>query len=343
MADGQRPKVAEVDVAEVTARATAAAQSWAPGTELTDMTPLLGGSSSLTYRAVAGGAPVETVVVKVAPPGVPPVRNRDVLRQARVLRALATAPGVPVPTVYFEDVGDPPEVPPLFGMEYVEGESFEPILNTENEPTETDLRARVLASARVLADLQAAKPEDIGLADEPVVDLSGEIERWQRLFATVDDGLKPRSDEAAKALYDTMPPELPSTVIHGDYRLGNMQCAGPDIRAIIDWEIWARSDPRIDVTWWLMFTDEAKHPAANRLAPPGMLGPDELLEAYTEARGTPLPDLDWFHALTRFKEAAATALIVKHQRRRGLTGDAGFGATTTPQLIVDALTILGRR
>ena len=44
----------------------------------TDVAPLTGGASSLTYSArVEGGR----VVVKVAPPGLAPVLNRDVLRQ----------------------------------------------------------------------------------------------------------------------------------------------------------------------------------------------------------------------------------------------------------------------
>ncbi|HLN18484.1 MAG TPA: phosphotransferase family protein [Acidimicrobiales bacterium] len=343
MADDTRRTVGVVDTDELLARVSQAAQAFAPGSSLSTVEPLQGGSSSLTYRATLEGGPVDVIVVKVAPPGVPPVRNRDVLRQARVLQALGGVPGVPVPEVYFSDEGDPPDVPPFFAMSYVEGESFEPILNTEGDPSPEDLRARALTSARVLADLQAADPRGIGLAGEPEVDLAGEIERWVRLFATVDDELKPRSDEAAQALHDTMPAALPSVVLHGDYRLGNMQCVGPEIRAIIDWEIWSPSDPRIDVTWWLMFTDQGHHPAARRQAAPGMLSADELLAAYTEARGAPLPDLDWFHALTRFKEAAATALIVKHLRRRqGVVAADEFGAGQIPQLIVDTLTILGR-
>ena len=67
-------------------------------------------------------------MVKVAPPGLPPVLNRDVLRQARVIRALhGTA--VPVPDVLWEDAGDPPDVPPLFVMAFVEGASLEPLFD----------------------------------------------------------------------------------------------------------------------------------------------------------------------------------------------------------------------
>ena len=61
------------------------------------------------------------MVVKVAPPGKPPTLNRDVLRQANVIRALGPS-AVPVPEVLLEDAGDPPEVPPLFVMSFLDGD-----------------------------------------------------------------------------------------------------------------------------------------------------------------------------------------------------------------------------
>ena len=64
--------------------------------------------------------------MKVAPPGLDPVRNRDVLRQARVLTALAEVADVAVPAVWGTEAGTPPGIPPLFVMSYVEGESYEP-------------------------------------------------------------------------------------------------------------------------------------------------------------------------------------------------------------------------
>src|SRR4051812_10156271 len=114
-----RPTVGVADPEDVLRRATAAA-----GAELSALEPLLGGMASITYSArTAEGT---RVVVKVAPPGLEPVRNRDVLRQARVLRALAPVADVAVPGVWGADAGTPPEVPPLFVMDFVEGESYEP-------------------------------------------------------------------------------------------------------------------------------------------------------------------------------------------------------------------------
>jgi hypothetical protein len=68
---------------------------WRPGAGVLDVTPLTGGTSSLTFLAeLSGVAPDETpVVLKVAPPGLAPLRNRDVLRQARLQKAVQAVQG----------------------------------------------------------------------------------------------------------------------------------------------------------------------------------------------------------------------------------------------------------
>ena len=94
------------------ARPGCAARSGAAGRtpEVGTLEPLPGGISSLTYATTLSGTGEadRRVVVKVAPPGLEPVRNRDVLRQARVMAALHRAPGVLVPEVLVTDAGSPP-------------------------------------------------------------------------------------------------------------------------------------------------------------------------------------------------------------------------------------------
>src|SRR5688572_5931645 len=86
---------------------------------------LTGGASSLTYAGTIA-ADDRRVVVKIAPPGVAPTLNRDVLRQARLMKALH-GHAVAVPEVLWEDGGHPPEVPPLFVMSFLDGTSLEPL------------------------------------------------------------------------------------------------------------------------------------------------------------------------------------------------------------------------
>ena len=255
------------------------------------MQPLTGGASSLTFTALVTGGPTEheRIVLKVAPPGLEPVRNRDVARQARLMRALAGAPGVRVPSVFFEDDGDPPEVSPFHAMNVVPGECLEPILQAPPPDVLPVIPDRAFAAAAMLAALHRVDPVAVGLGGEKETTLDDEIKRWTRAFETVDERMNARYLEAEELLFDTMPPALPHAICHGDYRLGNMLCDGAEVAALIDWEIWSLSDPRLDLAWFLFFTDEAKHPMASNPGPTGMPTADALLDAYVEESGASPP------------------------------------------------------
>ncbi|HVV10522.1 phosphotransferase family protein [Amycolatopsis sp.] len=299
-------------------RATAAAQKWAPGSKVTAVSPLTGGASSLTFVADLAGAPEERAVLKVAPPGLAPVRNRDVLRQGRLMAALHGRPGVRVPPVLFSDPGEPPADSPFVAMGLVPGECREPVLTEDRAPERfPEVRAAALDAAEVLAAIHALDPAAVGLGDEPVVTLGAEIDRWTRAFGTVPADLQHGYQRYAEILHDTMPEALPPVVNHGDYRLGNTLCRHGRVEAVIDWEIWSVGDPRIDLAWFTFFTDEARHPAAPLASETGMPTAAELLAAY----GADLPDLRWFEALTRYKEAGATALLIKRGRKNGTLPD----------------------
>ncbi len=295
-------------------RLPALVTAWRPGAHVTSLRPLVGGKSSLTYLvALEREAPI---VVKMAPPGLPPTRNRDVLRQARVQVAIVGSGRAPVAPVCFTDAGDPPEIPPLYAMEFREGESFEPLLDHCAElPAPAVIRGRQLAAARVLAGLHSIAPDAVDLADEPEVALVEEVERWVRMFETAPDDLRPGYRAAADALLVSLPEPVASTIVHGEYRLGNLLARNDDVVAIIDWELWSREDPRVDLSWFLSYVDAAEQPSAIRATPDGMPSREELLAAYEEAAGAPVADLAWFDAHARFKMAAIAALINKHNRR----------------------------
>ncbi len=294
---------------------------------------LAGGSSSLTY---AGETPDgQQVVVKSAPGGIPPVLNRDVLRQARLLQALAGTK-VPVPSVLWEDAGEPPEVPPLFVMSFIEGTSLEPLFDADGDDDVATLADRMRNAVRVMAALHGVHPSAIELAGEPVVGLSEECDRWSRLLRTVDPTLAPGWEDVAAALRAVEPQPLPASVVHGDLRLGNMLAVGPTIRAVIDWEIWTIGDPRVDLGWYLVNADPDTYRRPTRFAG-GLPAPTELATIYGDA-----PDLDWFEALACFKSTATWSLIVKHNRRRP-EPDPGVEAmgAVLPHLLDRARALLG--
>ncbi len=306
---------------DVRERVLAAARRTDPAAEAGEARRLTGGASGLTYAMElrgtmnpAGG----NVVVKVAPPGLAPVKNRDVLRQARLMDALAGHPAVRVPSILLRDEGAPVEVPPLYVMSFVDGVCFEPIGDPVDVPLAPDeVRARQLDTARQLAALHSVDPAAVGLGEEPVVSLSDELARWERVIATVDEDLRPRAEEIGAALRERLPAAMAPVITHGDYRLGNTLAADGRVNAVVDWEIWAVGDPRVDLSWFLMHTEAARLPTSLQDAD-GNPSEEELLAEYVAARGlAEAPDdLGWFHAFTQFKGAAIVGQIVKHNRRR---------------------------
>jgi aminoglycoside phosphotransferase (APT) family kinase protein len=317
------PDVPGADVQELDAlarRASTAASTQHPGSVVTGLESLSGGYSSLTYTAVLRGPDGLDVpiVIKVAPAGVAPIKNRDMLRQARVLRALADVPDVRVPEVLFESAGDPPEDPPFFASAFVDGDSVEPLVDVVDDPSGTVLAERSLAAARMLGALHRVDPASVGLGDEPETSLPAEVEYWIRSFESVEEDLRLGGVETGRCLLDGVPEALPAVLVHGDYKLGNLRAEGAEIRAIVDWEIWSVGDGRIDLAWFLLMLD-ADYPMRAREVPE-LPPPSRLHAEYEATLDRQVRDLDWFHAFVRYKQAAATALLTKQARKRGGTG-----------------------
>ncbi|MFF4503460.1 phosphotransferase family protein [Streptomyces sp. NPDC001401] len=272
-----------------------------PGEPFGDLRTLPGGHSGLTYSIAAG--PV-SYVVKAVPPGQRPVGRNDVLRQARVLRALAGSP-VPVPGVVAVDEGEPA----WFAMEFVDGEAIEPVLD-EHRLDPGLCRARMLALADVLRDLHGTT----GAESAQPLGPAGELDRWSRTMRAVPPELRPGAEAVLDALASGIPDGIPPTLTHGDFRLGNVLCQGEQPAAVVDWEIWGYGDPRIDLAWFLLFADHRNFPRVGR-AVSGLPGEEELLTAYLDGRPDPLA-FDWFRALARTKMAA----IMGHNLRRHREG-----------------------
>ena len=269
----------------------------------------------------------------MAPPGVSPILHRDVLRQARIVRALGPTP-VPVPEVLWEDAGEPPDVPPYFVMSFLDGDSTEPLFDDDRAGCdETTMAERMRGAARAMAALHRLDLTEMGLGDEPAVALQTEIDRWCRTLDTVDAALAPGWRGVADALRATVPAPLSATLVHGDFRLGNCLAQRDRVTAVIDWEIWSLGDPRVDAGWFLVNADPRTY---GRATP--FLGstpsPADLAAVYAAALGREVPDLAWFAALACFKSAATWSLIVKHNRRRSSpdTGVEGM-ASAIPHLV----------
>jgi aminoglycoside phosphotransferase (APT) family kinase protein len=254
----------------------------------------------------------DDVVVKVAPPGLAPTRNRDVLRQARIIRHLDEHHVTPVPHILATDVGEPLEVPPLFVMGFIDGEAWEPHNGATTHASSQLLARRSRIAMDALAALHTSKPpagEHAGGGG-----LLGEVERWTRTLSTVDTVDAAAAAWSRELLVDAVPEPLSPVLLHGDYRLGNLMFVEDRLVAMIDWEIWSVGDPRTDLAWFLLHND-TNHPGYEPAESMELPTSAELVAQYTAASGRELPAMEWFAALVRYKQAATAALIHKHNRK----------------------------
>ena len=79
-----------------------------------------------------------------------------------------------------------------------------------------------------------------------------------------------------------LPPPVPATVVHGDFRTGNLIVGDDGIRCVLDWELAVIGDPMQDLGWLCV-----KSWRFGGEAPVGGFGSrQQLFEAYEQASGS---------------------------------------------------------
>ena len=69
-----------------------------------------------------------------------------------------------------------------------------------------------------------------------------------------------RVDEVTRWLGAHLPESGPATIVHGDYRLGNVMFTGDRLSAIFDWELATIGDPLADVGYLRRHLGAARRP-----------------------------------------------------------------------------------
>ena len=265
------------------------------------------GHSNVTYLVRRGG---ERFVLRRPPrPPLPPSAH-DVLREARLLRALADTPAR-VPRVLAVCDDESVLGVPFYVMEEVSGtvitDAVPPALDS---PAERARIADELVDALVeihAVDWQAAGLEGFG---KP----SGYLERQLRRFSGLWEHNKTRElavvAEVGEWLAANLPESPPATIVHGDYRLGNVMVADDPpgrLVAVFDWELATIGDPLADlgyltVTWG--DTGDTMFSALSAVTrQPGFPTRDQLVARYEERSGRSMQALHWYQALALWKAA----------------------------------------
>jgi aminoglycoside phosphotransferase (APT) family kinase protein len=299
-----------------------------------------GGASNVTVAVTVGDR--EVVVRRPPPTAFLPTAN-DVGREFRFYDALRDAP-VPTPAAlaFCDDasvIGAP-----FYVMERLHGV-------VPHEPgvlaglTATEGRALSERFVDVLAGIHAVDWHAVGLDDmgRPSGYLERQVRRWTDQWHRAKDDDDPVIDELAERLGASLPPSPPATVVHGDYRLGNVMVDAADrtrIVGVFDWEMATIGDPLADVGYTLLYwgaTDRPPiHPSQGCADLPGFLTADELTARYAAASGRTVEHLTFYVVLAAFKLTIIGAGNRARMKRAGAQVPVGFH-TELPGWALDLL------
>lgn len=286
---------------------------------------IVGGQSNITAH-VRDAAGRELVVRRPPLHGVLPTAH-DMGREHRIIAALGPTP-VPVPDAlaYCDDadvIGAP-----FYVMSYVDGIVLH---DDDTAIAELDVDARAHSGDSLvdaLVALHAVDVDAVGLGDLARRDqlVARQLKRWHAQFEASKTREVPAVDRVHALLAASIPPQTESTVVHGDFRLGNcIVDAGGDVRAVLDWEICTLGDPRADVGYvlatWAEPGDPLRADDHNPTLAPGFTTRDVLLARYAEASGREVSAIPYFVAFSFWR----LACILEGVLARHLSGARGEG------------------
>ena len=293
-----------------------------------DVRQFQGGQSNPTYYIRAGSG---EYVLRRKPPGKLLPSAHAVDREYRVITALQDT-GVPVPRthVYCDD----PTVTgtPFYLMDCVHGRVFaDPLLPDLTPGDRTilyDQFTTVLARLHRV-DWRAVGLEDFGRAGNY---FARQIHRWTTQYRASET----EKIEPMERLMEWLPKNIPDddtvTLVHGDYRPGNMivHPTEPLVLAVLDWELSTLGHPLGD----LSYTCVPYHMGPGEtlggvdgldLASMGIPTEAEYVDAYCRKMGRgPIEHWDFYMAFALFRLGAIA---------QGIMGRVRDGTANDPQAI----------
>ncbi len=268
-----------------------------------------GGGSNFTFLVERGG---ERLVLRRPPrPPLPPSAH-DMVREAQLQEAIRSAGFTRLAEIVAVCDDESVLGVPFYVTRFIDGE----VVTQELPPgLESHAARRALGDDLVdtLVEIHAAdvtRPELAAFA-RPGSYLERQVRRFTQLWEINRTRELSDVDAVARVLGERLPEPLPPTVVHGDYRLGNMMVgaeAPTRIVAVLDWEMGAIGDPRADVGYLLAtYSEPNGHPSPLGTSPvtaePGFPTRADLIARYVERSGRDVEPIAWFEALALWKAA----------------------------------------
>lgn len=289
---------------------------------------ITGGTQNVMLRFTRSG---REYVFRRGPRHLRPVSNSVILRETRVLRALA---GTDVPHAALiavcDDVGVLGDAV-FYLMEPVDGFNAGAGLPALHACDSGVRHGMGLSMADAAARLGAIDHVAVGLADfgKPEGFLDRQVPRWLselRSYSDFDNYPGPDIgdvDGVGGWLQEYQPKSFKAGIMHGDYHAANVMFSptGPDVVAIVDWEMCTIGDPLLDLGWMLATWYRPGHEPVlpNELMMAGDLAtPDELVACYAQNTDRDLSNIDWYAVMACFK----LGIILEGSNARAAAGKA---------------------
>jgi aminoglycoside phosphotransferase (APT) family kinase protein len=262
-------------------------------------------------------------VLRKKPPGQLVASAHQVDREFRVISALART-DVPVAPTHLLCTDDSIIGQMFYLMDCVEGRILIDPAMPDLTPAE---RGAIFDSMNdVLARLHRVDPVAVGLGDYGRTGqyVARQVARWSRQYAELKTEEIPAMEKLSAWLPAHIPADDPTTIVHGDYRLGNLiiHPSEPRVVAVLDWELSTLGHPLADLAYNCIGYHLAEPPhgfARVDFATSGHPTEAEYVAAYCRRTGRPsVPHFNFYLAFSLFRLAA----IAQGVYRRGLAGNS---------------------
>ena len=281
------------------------------------------GHSNLTYL-ISDQTGKQVVLRRPPPPPTPPGAH-DMLREAKFISAIGDTDVPVAQCLATAEVGEVIDVH-FYVMSYAPG--FVVTDKTPEALADPSICRRVaLNLIDTLADLHLVdwKAKGLGELGKPDGFNTRHLRSVSRLVNDENGNPPAHFRAVTQWLTEHAPAESAATVIHNDYRIGNviLSASKPgEIEAVLDWELATLGDPLFDLGYFLgsipvkgsPMTPTQEMGAA--MLDEGFPDREELAARYVERTGADLSYLNWYETLAHWKVAA----LYEYGRRRAERG-----------------------
>lgn len=270
---------------------------------------IAGGHSNLTYSVTDQDG--RRWVLRRPPLGQVLATAHDMGREHKIISALGPTPVPVAPTIGLctdESVNGAP----FYVMEFVDGRVIRSLDQARAMSVEERSRAGE-SIVDVLAAIHAVDVDAVGLGDLGRKDayVARQLKRWYGQFQSSEEQVPgglglPAVHRVHDQLAATIPEQVGTAIVHGDYRLDNCMLAEDgSIAAVLDWEICTLGDPLADLgllcVYWADPDEQAVMPQSSPTALDGFPRKAELVERYAKVSGRDVSQLDYYVAFGYWK------------------------------------------